>query len=56
MRNIGVTRIMYHRFLLAIGRHSEHPFGSARAVEYLVHYACADFLAEGMGTLAVFGI
>jgi hypothetical protein len=55
MRNVGVSRILHHRLMLAVGRHSEHPFGSPRAVEYVVHHACADFLAEGMGTLAVFG-
>jgi hypothetical protein len=50
VRNLGVSRIILHRLLLAIGRPSVHPFGSPRAVEYLVHYACAHFFAEAMST------
>jgi hypothetical protein len=55
VRNVGASRIIYHRSRLAIGRPSDHPFGTPGDVEYVVHYVCADFLAEGMGTLAVFG-
>jgi hypothetical protein len=38
-----------------MGVKSAHPFHSREAIEKIVEYACADSLAELMGTLAVFG-
>jgi hypothetical protein len=38
-----------------MGLKTVHPFGSREAIEKIVHYACADSLAEIMGTLSVFG-
>jgi hypothetical protein len=38
-----------------MGVKSAHPFHSREAIEKIVEYACADSLAEIMGTLAVFG-
>ena len=55
LRNIGLSRVMLHHLMRVLKRPSEHPFGSRHAVDHIVHYTCADFLAEIMGTLAVFG-
>jgi hypothetical protein len=55
LRNVGVTRILLHRLRLALGWNTAHPFGTREAIERTVYYACADSLAEIMGTLCVFG-
>jgi hypothetical protein len=54
-RNAGVKRILLHRLKLKMGLKSVHPFQSREVIEKIVQYACADSLAEIMGTLAVFG-
>jgi hypothetical protein len=54
-RNAGVKRILLHRLKLKMGFKSVHPFQSREVIEKIVQFACADSLAEIMGTLAVFG-
>lgn len=54
-KNIGITKILWHRFLRTIGREKaqDHPFGSRRAMKLVLHWAVADSISKLMSTLVV---
>lgn len=58
VRNLGVTGIVWHRLMCALGREnaSEHPFGSRRSMKTVLHRAVADSIAELMGILTVYAV
>jgi hypothetical protein len=58
MRNVGATRIVWHRLMRAIGRETatEHPFGSRRAMKTVLHRAVADSIAKLMGISTVIAV
>jgi hypothetical protein len=56
LRTVGITRIIWHRFMRAINRHTplDHPFSSEHAIERRIHFPVADSAAEIMGAVAMY--